>query len=113
MSLRSSTVLDGAVETVGDDDQRVAEPPEQVDEAAESRIDIHCTDEGIHLGGRGAHQIDLAHHALTRADAASLPLFLDVPPCRSSEALEKKIGRIDRSDRSIEIDENTTLHTRS
>ena len=76
-------------------------------------VDLHGTDEGVHLGGRGAHEIDLAHHALARADAAGLPLLLDVAPCRSSEALEKKIGRIDRSDGSIEIDENTTLHTRS
>ena len=62
---------------------------------------------------RGAHQVDLAHHALARADAAGLPVLLDLAPGRRGEALEKQIGRIDRSDRSVEIDEHAALHTRS
>ena len=113
MPLRSSTVL--MVRSSPSDTTTSAWPSRRnkADEAGKAGSISTRADERIHLGGRRAHEIDLAHHALARADAAGLPLLLDVAPRGSSEALEQQIGRIDGSDGAVEIDEDATLHTRS
>jgi hypothetical protein len=103
---------DGAVEAVGHHRQRVPEYTEAVHERAKPGVDLNGGDEGVHLCGRGAHKVDLAHHALSRADAARLPLFLDVPPRRSGEPLKQHVRRIDLGDRSVEIEQDATFHTR-
>ena len=103
---------DGAVETVGQHEQRVALAAERIDEAAKTGVDLDRPDEGIHLGGRRAHEIDLAHHALARADAAGLPVLLDVVPRRIGEPLQQQVRGIDRSNGSVEVQEDATLHTR-
>src|SRR5262249_51646869 len=103
---------DGAVEAVGHHRHRMPERAEALHEGGKPRVDLDGGDEGIHLRGRGAHEVDLAHHALARADAARLPLFLDVAPSRSGELLEQQVRRIDLGDRSVEIEQDATFHTR-
>ena len=102
-----------AIETVRYHRHTVAEPPTQPRELRKSAIDFDAGDERIHLGLARAHQVDLAHEALARADAAGLPVVLDIPPCRSGKPLEQEVRRIDGRDSSVEIDEYATFHTRT
>ncbi len=89
------------------------EAPQQTGKTGKAPIDLHGADERVHLGRRRTHEVDLAHHALARADPAGLPFLLDELPLGRGKALEKKIGRIDGSDGAVEVDEHTAFHTRS
>src|SRR5262249_51445189 len=90
----------------------VPETAEAVDERAESGVDLHAGDEGVHRGRRGAHEVDLAHHAFARADAAGLPVVLDVVPRRIGELLEQQVRRIDLGDRSVKVEQEATFPPR-
>jgi hypothetical protein len=81
--------------------------------SAQIPVDLDAGDERVHLRLARAHQVDLAHEALARADAAGLPIVLDLTPGGSRKPLEQQVGRIDRSDSSVEIDEHATFHTRT
>src|SRR5690606_22175857 len=104
---------DGPVQSVGDDRDRVSQPAAKANEVDEPRIDLDFIDEAIEFFGSGPDEIDLADHTLARADEAGFPLLLDLHPARISESLEEEVGRIERRNRPIEIDEHMKLHTRT
>ena len=105
--------LDRAIEPVGHDRDTVAEPAAQPCERAEIRVDLDAGDERVHLRLR-SRAPGRSGAPCTRASRCGRP---SIPPRfapgRSRKPLEQQVGRIDRSDRSVEIDEHATLHTRT
>jgi len=74
-------------------------------------IDFDTGHELVHFGLARPHQIDLAHHAFARTNAAGFPILLDIAPSRSRKTREEVVRRIDGSNRPIKIDQQAALHT--
>src|SRR5215467_4876934 len=72
--------LDGEVQPVRDHRDGVAQSGAQGYKLRKAWINFNAGDEMLHFGWAGANQVDLAYHALSRADAPRLPILLDVAP---------------------------------
>src|SRR5215475_11081978 len=79
-TVASQDGLDGEVQPVRDHRDGVAQSGAKGYKFRKARINFNAGDEIMHFGWAGADQVDLAHHALSRADAPGLPILLDVAP---------------------------------
>src|SRR5262245_38367685 len=103
--------LDRAVQTVRHNGDVVSLLEAQINESGKARIDLDVCDKIVELSGGCAHEIDLPHEALARADEPRLPIVLNLAPLGRRKTLEQQIGCIERSDGSVEIDEHMARHT--
>jgi len=102
-----------AVEPIGHDGDAVSEPSTEMSEGWEGRIDVDASDELVHFHLAGPHQVDLAHHAFARADAAGFPVLFNVAPGWSGKAFQQEVRRVEGCNRPVEINKQAALHTRT
>src|SRR5262249_54772930 len=80
---------DGAIEAVRDDLDGVPQSGAKGDKTGKPRVNCDAGHELIDFRWAGADQVDLAHHAFARADAAGFPVLFDVAPRGGGKALQE------------------------
>jgi len=80
-----------------------------MDEVDERRVDVDGVEELLERSLVAAHERDLRRHALARVDLSAHPLLFDALPLRIGKTLEKGIDCVDRSHRSVEVDDEEGL----
>ena len=104
---------DDAIEAVGNDLHIRATPTAELEKGREAGVDPHGADLLVERLWRRAQQGDLARHAFARGNLSALPGCLDLPPRWIGEVLEQPVRWVVRSNGTVEVDQQATLHTRA